>query len=141
MLGSGTTTAGMADQKNAECLRDYLKDAIERVAQVMCEDFARFLPQVLPGYLQSLDYDNLMTGKGAGGADKDEETITLGNGQKIRDQFVREMADAAETLSVLVSSCKEGFEPHMQQVVTVLAKLFSGVAFCGKICFVVENFH
>ena len=56
MLHTSVGVGGL-DKKNAEVIMDYLKDALERIASTMEEDFGIFLGPLLEYYLRMLDLE------------------------------------------------------------------------------------
>merc|ERR1712110_1296877 len=121
---------GTDEKKNLDILKDYLKDAIERIAQVMEEDFSKFLPYVIPMYLNTLDVTKNYLSD-TQGTDEDDfedpenQIIELGNSARLSSQYFVEMGQAASTLAVIISCTKKEFIPFIEQVTKQLLPIYT----------------
>merc|ERR1719183_1014668 len=81
--------------------REYIKEASERICKCLKKDFARFLPHLLPGVLNSLKLEGEEVGTAAEGNDDDQfVTVSVGEGKlvKVRSSKFEEISQSIQLI-------------------------------------------
>eukprot|EP00397_Hematodinium_sp_SG-2012_P002989 GEMP01002997.1.p1 GENE.GEMP01002997.1~~GEMP01002997.1.p1 ORF type:complete len:1120 (+),score=233.44 GEMP01002997.1:135-3494(+) len=98
-------------------LREYIQRSAERICEVLHEDFAEFLPHILPNMLQSFDIkpeevDPLNFGLG----DEDDMTFALFGDRVlgVKTSVLMELLDVLKLIHVFVRECKAAFAPYLR---------------------------
>jgi len=116
--------ASVANDVQTDCIRD----AMGRICQVMGQDFAPFLPALLPGILAGLSMDGVVT-KGEGEyllaeENEDELTIPTDDGfMKVKTSQIGEMLSVVGLLEVMIKETGAGFYEYVRATAEVLAKI------------------
>ena len=117
--------------------KDYIKEAMERIAKTLKEDFATFLPQLLPQIVGELALPNPTVESGAieESEEEDEEdmlSVRTQDGKKVSIKSSRftDMKNAVELLLAIVQETGKAFGPF---VVRFLRFTFYSLQFFVKI--------
>mmetsp|Transcript_37718 Transcript_37718/g.94659 ORF Transcript_37718/g.94659 Transcript_37718/m.94659 type:complete len:1123 (+) Transcript_37718:58-3426(+) len=127
MLAAGATSA---DDFQTDCIRE----AMERMCKTMGQDFAAFLPTLLPSILASLQVDALVQQATEEDADASADRATEGDDLvlptddgfvKVNTGHLTEMLSVVSLLNVLIRETGIGFFDYARPVAEALAKILS----------------
>jgi len=95
--------------------REYIKEAIERIAHCLKKDFIVFLPMVLPGIFKSFNLEEeagILAARAGGGGDEDDEPIEIQHNGKtvsVKSSKFEEMHSAVSMLNTFIGCMEEAY--------------------------------
>eukprot|EP00746_Dinoflagellata_sp_MGD_P136666 gnl/MRDRNA2_/MRDRNA2_70559_c0_seq1.p1 gnl/MRDRNA2_/MRDRNA2_70559_c0~~gnl/MRDRNA2_/MRDRNA2_70559_c0_seq1.p1 ORF type:complete len:693 (+),score=186.49 gnl/MRDRNA2_/MRDRNA2_70559_c0_seq1:307-2079(+) len=114
-----------------ELLREYIKEASERICEVMKRDFAPYLPFVLPGIFESLkvekDIETAPPGTNIADEEEDEEYLKIQTGEgkmvKVKTSKLDEMTQALQLLDTYCTQLEGAYFDFVQDTARVILPL------------------
>lgn len=119
--------------------KEYLKEAFERICKCLKNDFARFLPHLLPNIFQSLKLEAEDVGATQQGADDDEDeyiTVSTGEGKlvKVRSSKFEEMLQSTQLLNTYCEEMEGAFFDYIGTTAEALMPLLSASDEVSLLC-------
>jgi len=104
--------------------REYINEAMQRIARCLKKDFSPFLPAVLPRVLKTLDLEDGggLIQSATSGADDDDAIEMNVNGKlvKVKSTKFEEMHEAVRLLNTFIKELEEGYYDFIQPTAQVL---------------------
>merc|ERR1719384_1219500 len=119
--------------------KEYLKEAFERICKCLKNDFAPFLPHLLPGIFNSLKLEAEDAGAVRPGAAGDEDeyiTVSTGEGKlvKVRSSKFEEMLQSAQLLNTYCEEMEGAFFDYIKPTAEALLPLLSASDELSLLC-------
>eukprot|EP00929_Paragymnodinium_shiwhaense_P034542 TRINITY_DN18781_c0_g1_i1.p1 TRINITY_DN18781_c0_g1~~TRINITY_DN18781_c0_g1_i1.p1 ORF type:complete len:1117 (-),score=455.11 TRINITY_DN18781_c0_g1_i1:188-3538(-) len=113
-----------------ETVKDYIKEATERICQCLQRDFARFCGVILPGILKRLQVEDASNQPGNADDDDDDDTyheVCMGDGKivTVKGAKFQELMQTLELLHTFATEMKSSFFPFVQQTAAGMVHLLS----------------
>jgi len=118
--------------------REYIKEASERICKCLKNDFAMFLPHLLPKLFSSLKMESEDVAPNAGKDDDDEQFITVSTGEgklvKVRTSKFEELLQSVQLIHTFCSEMEGAYFDWVQPTAEALLPLLSATDEVTLLC-------
>ena len=111
--------------------KEFVHESCQRIAGVLKDEFAQFLPGILPALLNAVTtaatfkhIDDLENAEASGESDEELQVLEAEDGYRgIKTSQVQELLSALETVTAFVQSTGASYRPYVQQTAVTLLPL------------------
>jgi hypothetical protein len=118
--------------------REYIKEASERICKCLKNDFAMFLPHLLPKLFASLKMESEDVAPSAGKDDDDDQFITVSTGEgklvKVRTSKFEELLQSVQLIHTFCSEMEGAYFDWIQPTAEALLPLLSATDEVTLLC-------
>jgi len=118
----------LKSQESADDLqREYIKEASERICKCLKEDFAPFLPSLMPGMFKAMKVEGIAAEVNDGGDETQYITLDVGGGKtmKVHTSKFEECTQAVQMLHTFAEEMGPAFFPYIQDSAQALLPLLT----------------
>mmetsp|Transcript_77073 Transcript_77073/g.160416 ORF Transcript_77073/g.160416 Transcript_77073/m.160416 type:complete len:1116 (+) Transcript_77073:170-3517(+) len=132
-----------SDMETDELLREYIKEASERICKCLKNDFAQFLPHLMPNVFKSLKLEMEEVGAGGVSAQDNDDTeyvqITANNGKlmKVKTTKFDELSQSVQLIQTYCDAMEGSFfdfiQPTAQALMPLMASSDEATLLCDEV--------